>query len=343
MKSKLPVIMLSVVVLITATVWLTREKPSSRSDAAHGAQRLFPGLEQALNDITRIRVEHHGLVYDVTKKGDHWQLPGKGGYPVLFERVKPLLLGMALLEKVEPKTDRPKNYVRLGVEEPSVHTANTRIALYATADKPVASLIVGMIQAGLIAGGRDGIYARVSGQQRSWLLAGHLVLPQRPVDWVDRQFIHIKPKRVKRVTIIQPDGSRLVVEKSRQGAANYHVMNLPEGAALKQGVQVNPLARGLSALKMDDVFVHKAIQLPESTAVNAIYETWDGLRITAHTVEQDRKMLLWFDLADASGDNASVISDLHARLDGRVYQIPYPRAERLRKRLGDLVTHPVGQ
>ncbi len=342
MKNKFLVIILSVLALIAA-IGLSMRGKTLPPEEAVSAQRLFPGLEQKLDNITRIRVEHHGVVYDVAKSGDHWQLPDKGGYPVLFERVKPLLLGMALLEKVEPKTDRPKNYVRLGVEEPSMNTGNTRIALYTTGDKPVASLIIGVIQAGLIAGGRDGIYARVSGQQRSWLMAGHLDLPQRPVDWIDRQFIHIKPKRVKRVTIIQPDGGRLVVEKLRQGAANYRVMNLPEGAALKQGVQVNPLARGLSALKMDDVFVHKTVHLPESTAVSAIYDTWDGLEITAHTVEHDRKMLVWFDLGTTSGDGAAVLSDLHARLDGWVYQIPHSRADRLRKRFDDLVALPVGE
>lgn len=343
MKNKLLVIILSVLVLIAAIGLFSGEKKSSRPDEAVSVQRLFPGLEQKLDNVTRIRVEHRGVVYDVAKSGDHWQLPDKGGYPVLFERVKPLLLGMALLEKVEPKTDRPKNYTRLGVQEPSINTGNTRIALYTTGDKPVASLIVGVIQAGLIAGGRDGIYARVSGQPRAWLLAGHLDLPQRPVDWVDRQFIHIKPKAVKRVTIIQPDGDRLVVEKLRQGAADYRVMNLPEGSALKQGVKVNPLARGLSALKMDDVFVRQAIHLPESTAVTTIYDTWDGLEITAHTVEQDRKMLVWFDPGTTSGGGAAAFADLHARLDGWVYQIPYSRADRLRKRRDDLVTLPVGE
>ena len=156
MKNKFLVIMLSVLALIAA-IGLSMRGKTLHPEAVVSAQRLFPGLEQKLDNITRIRVEHHGVVYDVTKNNDHWQLPDKGSYPVLFERVKPLLLGMALLEKVEPKTDRPKNYTRLGAQEPSINTGNTRIALYTTGDKPVASLIVGVIQAGLIAGGRDGI------------------------------------------------------------------------------------------------------------------------------------------------------------------------------------------
>jgi len=325
---------------LMAGIWLlTGERQSPSEDSASG-QRLFPGLEQVLDDIRRIRVEHSGTVYDVVKAGDQWQLQDKGGYPVLFERVKPMLLGIALLEKVEPKTDRPKNYARLGVQEPAVDTANTRIELYTMADNPVASLIVGGVQAGLITGGKDGIYARVSGQPRAWLVAGHLDLAEKPVDWVDRQFTHIKPKTVKRVTIIQPDGSRLVVEKSRQGAPSYTVMNLPEGAALKQGVEVNTLARGLAALKMDDVFVHNAIHLAESAAVTAVFETWDGLRITAHTLKQDKKTLVWL---DTSMTAQATPARLHARLDGWVYQIPNARADRLRMRLDDLVESSVAE
>jgi len=345
MQNKLPAIILTALAF-AAGAWLWfGERQSSPDDSVSG-QRLFPGLEQQLNDISRIRVEHSGSTYEVVKKGDQWQLPGKGGYPALFERVKPLLLGIALLEKVEPKTSKPENYARLGVQEPAADTGNMRINLYLTGDTPVASLIVGGIRGGLIAGGKDGIYARVSGEPQAWLVAGKLDLPQAEVDWVDRQVIHIKPKAVQRVTIRYPDGDSLVVERSRQGAPDFTLVNMPEGAVLKDGIEINPLARSLAGLNMEDVLVRSEAGLPEAEAVAAVFETWDGLQVTAYTVEQGRKVFAWFDVGvtaldvtDLSGVRTTQTNDaeLRSRLEGWVYQVPGKRGDKLRAKLTDLI------
>jgi hypothetical protein len=349
MRGKLPAIILAALALLAGGwLWLGEHQSSTEDNVA--GQRLFPELEQKLNDITRIRVEHNGSIYEVVKKGDQWQLPDKGGYPVLFQQVKPLLLGIALLEKVEPKTNKPENYARLGVQEPSADTENTRFGLYSTDnDTPVASLIVGGIRRGLIAGGRDGIYARVSGEPRAWLLAGNLDLPQSPVDWLDQQIIQITPKAVKRVTIRQADGGSLVVERPRRGAPEFELLNMPQGAVLKDGVELNLLARGLAGLNMEDVLLRAEAGLPEAEAVAAVFETWDGLQITAYTVEQDDKIFVWFDVGVTALDvtdlskvrtTQSNDAELRSRLDGWVYQIPRDRGDKLRTRLEDVIESP---
>ncbi len=327
MHSKQLIIILVTLAVLTGAWLMFGERQPAPDDSVSG-QRLFPELEQKLNDTTRIRVEHRGSVFEVVKKGDQWQLPDRGGYPVLFERVKPLLLGIAGLEKVEAKTSKPENYARLGVQEPSADSANTRIELYA-GDEPVASFIVGGISSGLITGGRDGIFVRVSNDPRAWLVAGNLVPPEKPVDWVDRQIIHIKPKAVQRVTIRHPDGDTLVVEKLHKGVATYTVVNMPAGAVLKDGAETNLLARGLAGLNMEDVLVRSQAALPEAEAAAAVFKTWDGLQVTAYTVEQDDKIFIWFDV---SNDD-----ELRSRLTGWVYQIPRARGDTLRKRLDDMI------
>ena len=347
MQSKVLIIFLAALAFLGSAYLLMNEDQSPPDNNA-GGQRLFPQLEQQLNNITRIRVENGGNSYEVIKKNQQWQLPDKGGYPVLFERVKPLILGIALLEKVEPKTNRPKNYARLGVQEPSPDSGNLRLSLYTSGNDPVASLIIGGIRSGMISGGRDGIYARVSDQPRAWLLAGHLDLPQSPIDWVERKVIHIKPKEVRRVAIEQPDGSRLVIEKPRQGAPNYRLMNKPAGTTLKPGVDLNTLARGIAGLKMDDVLVRSQAEFPEAEAVAAVFDTWDGLRVTAYTVERAGNLFTWFDVGAVPLDMADLTkvrtthrtdAELRSRLADWVYQLPRRRGEKLRTRL-DAITTP---
>ena len=332
MQGKLPTIILAALALV-AGAWLLLGEWQPQSEDSVSDQQLFPLLEQKLNDINRIRIEHVGSVYEVVKKSDQWQLPDKGGYPVLFKRVKTLLLGIALLEKVEPKTSKPENHARLGVQEPAADTGNTRIELYATGDAPVASLIAGKIRGGLITGGRDGIYARVSGEQQAWLVAGNLDLPETQVDWVDRQIIHIKPKAVKRIIIRQPDDSRLVIEKPSRGAPGFAVMNMPEGVGPKNPSEVNALARALAGLKLEDIRARSPLSPLETDAVTAMFETWDGLQIRVATVEQDDRIWARFELA---GTTTTAADSLQTRLAGWIYQLPSSRASKLRVRLGDL-------
>ncbi len=343
MRSKTLVIPLLALLFLAGAYWLLSQRASPPEHRVE-EQRLFPRLATQLNDIERIRVEHGGNLYDVVKTAEHWQLPDKGGYPVLFERIKPLLLDITLLEIVEAKTDKAENYARLGVQAPSKKSDNTRLSLYAGAPAPVASLIVGGVRTGLMAGARDGIYIRLSGERRAWLVAGHLDVPQQPVDWVDRRIIHLKPKRVHRLTITHPDGDTLVIEKPYQGAPDYTVRNAPEGLVAKHHAQINPLARGLAALKMDDMLVRADAGLPQAEAVTAVFETWDGLRITAYTVEWNNAMFVWFDVAGAARDapdqppeDAQLDNDLHDRLEGWLFRIPRARGATLRARLTELM------
>lgn len=348
MQRRTPIIFLVAAVLAAGAAWLWVQGPLP-AEGSDADRRLFPGLEQTLNDINRIRVEQRGRVYEVSRTKQQWQLPGKGAYPVLFERVKPLLLGIARLEKVEPQTNRPERYARLGVGEPSADSSATRVSLYADGADPVASLIVGRVRRGLIAGGRDGISIRVSGTPRAWLVAGRLDLPQRPVDWVDRQIIHIKPKTVRRITIRHPDGDTLVVEKRHRGARNFVLVNLPQGAGLKQGTDINLLARSLAGLKMDDVLIRAETPLDKARAVTAVFETWDGLQVTAYTVEQGNQVFAWFEVEVAALEAADLygvrttqtdVRALASRLDGWVYRIPPSRATKLRTRLDSLIERP---
>ncbi len=330
--NKILIITLLALGLVTGGYYLTVKNPEP--DAQEGAgQSVFPGLEQQLNNITRIRIESGGETYDVTRTGDQWQLLDKGGYPVLFERVKPFLLAISRLEKIEPKTGKPENYARLGVQEPATGTGNTRIELYVAGNKRVASLIVGTIRSGLIIGDRDGIYVRVSGDSRAWLVAGNLKLPEKQVDWVDRQIIHIKPKMVKRLTILQPDNSRLVIEKSYRGAPGFSLVNRPEGVRPKRPSEINVLARSLAGLTIEDMRNRPPTDLSGTKVVTAVFETWDGLQVRVTTKEQNGQIWAWFDLA---GEIATMADDRQKKLKNWIYLLPSSRTAWLRAKLIDL-------
>ncbi len=315
--------------LLSISVYLYYRAPPG-ADASASGPLLFPELEQQLNTITRIRISREGNRYELERRAGKWLLPGNGNYPASHARVKPVLLDLARLTVVEAKTEHAEQYARLGVQTPAPGSDNTRIDLFSAQRTRVAALIVGRVRPGLIAGGRDGIYAREPDQARAWLLAGNLDVPQRPVDWAERRIIHITPKQVRRVTITHPDGTRLQVEKAYRGAPDYKLIATTSGdPALPPGGALNLLARGLAALDLEDVMPRTADRWNPKDAVQADYETWDGIRIKVYTLERQGHIFAWFDIDnDATG--------LGTRLDGWIFRLSRNRGEPLRARPGDL-------
>lgn len=332
--------------LFAAAAYLLLAHRQAATDTGEVAQALFPGLEEQLNSINRIRIEHRGSSYDIVRDGEQWLLPAKADYPVLFERVKQLLIGMALLEKMEAKTGKEQNYARLGVQEPAADTDNYRIEFYQSEAEPLASVIIGYIRGAMFAANRDGIYARRSGDTQSWLVAGNLQLPTKQIDWIDREIIHVAPKAVHTVSIRYPDGSVLELKKLKKGYANFIVSNRPEGSELTSQKDVNVLARGLAHLKMEDLFPRSQVKLPETDPVVTVYETWDGLRVTVYSVEEGGRILAWLEVGVAPLDvtdlvqartTANDVAAMQARLNGWIYEIPGNNAEKLRARLEDIL------
>ena len=74
--------------------------------------------------------------------GGHWVVVEKGNYPADEARMRRLLLGLADLTLVEPKTERPELFARLDLDDPS-NGKSTLVALQDRTGKTVAELIVG--------------------------------------------------------------------------------------------------------------------------------------------------------------------------------------------------------
>jgi hypothetical protein len=121
---------------------------------------------------------------------------------------------------------------------------------------------------------------------------------------------------------------------------------MPAGSVLQDGIKLNPLSMMLAGLNMEDVLIRSQAALAEAEAVAAVFETWDGLQVTAYTVEQDGKIFAWFDVAVAALDVTDLSkvrtlqSDddaLRSKLTGWVFEIPRSRGGQLRTRLADIV------
>src|SRR6266404_4455705 len=105
-------------------------------------ERALPRLDAKLGDLTWIRLSRGATKMDFAAVGGRWVIVDKGNYPAAAGKLRQLLLGLADLTLVEPKTERPELFARLDLDEPS--TANsTAVTLQDRTGQTVAGLIVG--------------------------------------------------------------------------------------------------------------------------------------------------------------------------------------------------------
>jgi hypothetical protein len=82
-------------------------------------ERALPGLAAKLGELAWVRLSHGTTKIDFAAIGGRWAVVEKGNYPAAPGKLRQLLLGLADLTLVEPKTERPELFARLDLNDPA--------------------------------------------------------------------------------------------------------------------------------------------------------------------------------------------------------------------------------
>lgn len=311
MNAKTVVIVAVVAVAFTAIAAVLVSRSRESTAAQEYGQKMFPELGTRANEVNGIVVNHGGVVMTVEKKGTAWVLAEKGGYPVKLGKVKEVVMGLAALKQLEPKTSKPERYAEIGVEDPPAQPVaapaidpadpnqmppeKSQAALVTLNDaggKGIVSAIVGKQRLT----NQPAIFVRKAGEAQSWLAEGQIDLPREMNQWLDTQIINLGRDRVKSASVKSgasgggAEGSALVVSKQKKEDASFTVEGVPEGRTLKTPTGGDSLAQGLGYLNFDDVAQGSTVAAPEG-AVPTVFEarTFDGMVVTGKVFEKDGK------------------------------------------------------
>lgn len=282
---------------------INRQRPLTGDEAANGL--LFDGLAAKVNDAAKMVITREGKSFTIEKRGEGWVLAEKGGYPAQFDKVKAALLGIAELSIVEPRTRDAAMYDRLGVEgAEKAGQGSTLVTVLDGSGATLASMLMGKESPGSM----DRFYARRASDANSWLVktaAGttRLDVPSDAMMWIVRDLPSVPRDRVKSVTTTHPDGEAVVISKQKKEDKNYTVEGVPAGRELSQPTAGNAPAGGLAFMGFDDVQPAAAVDFgavnaegkPLATA--ATFETFEGMTVTATTIEKDGKVWAKFQAA----------------------------------------------
>ncbi|MBO0735050.1 MAG: DUF4340 domain-containing protein [Alphaproteobacteria bacterium] len=330
----------SLILLASATVVLVALAVASLATSNGGAsrapsgERVFPALAARLGDVASVKVVRDGSTITLLRDGGNWRVAEKGNYPANAAKLSQVVLGMADLSLVEPKTQDAGLYPRLEVEDPG-KGKSTLVSVKDKTGAVLAELVVGRRRFDRLGGGNDGVYIRKPGERQAWLARGSLDPSGDISGWLDRRIVDISEQRIAKVTLTQPDGTRLVIGRAGPDA-KFAVEGAPADAKFKSDTIIAGPAKALEALDLDDVKPASAFAVPDKDVVTASFATFDGLTVNVRLLGSDKTSWIAISAAGSGAAEAEAkkIDDKAAQWS---YAIPAYKANVFKAKLADLL------
>lgn len=343
-------ITLAVIIAAVAAV----NQAGTPGDRFGETELLAPELAARINDVAAIRIASADETFTLTRAEDGWTIPEKAGYPAVFPRIKALIVGTAQAQRVESKTSRPENYPKIGVAGPD-SDGDSQGKLVEFLDPEGAAIFAVIVGNRKFAAGGQAAwtYVREPGDAQAWLVSKLPEVDDDPVDYVEKDVINISRGRIRSARVEHDDGESLRITREAPGQFDFTVTDLPEGKELTSAGAANSFGSALGSVTFDDVVSEGDIDL--TGAAVAVFETFDGLRVTVRTIQQDQdywaSVTTEYDetliveapedgvvvVPDAPEDTAAESARINQRVSGWVFKLPAYKARNLVTRLGDIV------
>lgn len=318
------------VLAVVAAFWLSAEQQTAPEPQA---QALVPGLEEAVNEVTALKVIGAGdATVAVLERGDQgWTVADKAGYPADLGKVRETLLALAQAQIVEQKTAKSDYYERLGVRDVNDSDA-TGIRIEIEGLKKTVALIVGKNADGI-----DGSYVRRVGEAQSYLVSGSLAIERDAARWLDREILDLPASRIQSLTLRHPDGGTVTVTNENQEQPAFTLTNLPEGRELSFETAADALAGALEGLTLQDVVPAASLDAGAHQPVEGEYRTFDGLVVRTRAFRVEDKNYVQFNVSFNEEGARTEAERLNARLGPWIYVLADYSYENVTQRLEDLL------
>jgi len=279
-----------------------------------GAALAFPGLAQRLQAAAKIEATRHDGTLEISRRGETWVLPAKGGYPVRQQKVRELLTGLTELRLTEQRTSNPEMLDRLGLEDPSrAGATSTLLRVLDAQGGVIAELVIGRRRVRTQGNVPESAYVRRPNESQAWLAEGRIPVDGDPQLWLDRDIANLPRERVRRVAIARSGQPPLVLTRAGDADAKLQLAE-PADAPPTEETALDEIGRAFEFLTFLDV--KPEAEIPGEALGEARFDLTDNLAIVVRPRKDGET--LWVTLAAEGDDEAA---RLNARWRGWAYQV----------------------
>ncbi len=304
---------------------------------------MFPRLVERANDAAKITYRTAMESAVIEFKDGAWRFTDRYGYPVATSNIRSVIAAVAALRKLEPKTDTPARYASLAVEDVTAELARSRELIVEAADGTVlASVVLGRTSGTMTFDPLGGMYVRVPGDARAWLVRGTVALPPSAVDWMERQIVHVPGPDIKTLQIKENGQLVLNTEKEtdQSGVSRYQLVPRDEKIQAADSA-VKQVASSVVSLQFEDLRPASMLQFPNNPR-ELIFTTFDGMTLSAEVAEIQGKTWARFKATAApNAAGAERARQISAATDGWLFQMPGFKAPAFNRPVAELTENKV--
>jgi hypothetical protein len=303
----------------------------------------LPGFAARVESMDRVEVLGAGAkpLVLIEKRDGTWRMPDRDDWPANQREVGSALFRLGQAKRLDAKTADPKRHARLGVEDVAAPEAKgTQLRLSGGEGEPVL-ITVGNNHPSL-----GGSYVRLGDEPQAWLLDEDIGPARSAPDWLDRRLLDVPMARIDVIRVAPADGRAFRLSRVDD---RFSIDGLPPAAMASPDVG-NATGGFTDQLALDDV----ARDAGAPATQVAVFESFDGLRITVAAWKQDggtwarlaveldeARAREWFAKAQPAAA-AKRLADLQSQVDtwrqafdGRQFLLPPHKAEGLMRSRND--------
>lgn len=310
-------ILTGVVLLLTAAMYNIRYQSG---DQEYIGSLWLENLD--INSVTRIDVTGPGSMPQVTleRRPEGWGVVQRQHYPANVGTIRSLLLDLSEAKLLERKTRDPAQHAQLGLGGiERLEAKGQQVALHSAGGTR-------SVRIGANPDGRSATYVRKADDDQGWLVDRTFTIPDEPRRWLDPELLDIGMEHIRRMEVVHPDGERIEGQRAEEAAdVKFTVVNLPEGAMLKNEYALNRMASAIASLSLEDVMPASQAEVYLEDAARAWYELYRGysLEVRLFPVDVERYARFAVHLGeDMSDEDRTRASMLARHLEGWAFRVP---------------------
>ncbi len=300
-RSFYKLLFLSLFSLVAATgVWILTPDHSTK---AFFGEPLLPELMEKINTVEVISIEHGGQTLTFVHNADgDWTLMEENGYPADKDRIRNLLIGLAHLEKIEPKTALPEFYTDLHVEDNTAEKSQSYLVTLLNADgEQITSLLIGKKISGITWDGQ-GYFVRFPNNARSWLVRGNVDATGDKLSWLPVRILPLVKGRTASVTLVDGTKTREIVYKRSDPDMPMQVFFMSDSHFMISRNFIDTMEKALTSFDFSGAIKRPADLENDPPFTSVMIETIDGLNIFMflYLIDSQPYAAVSFDFSDTA-------------------------------------------
>lgn len=290
MNKQFSVLAVIAILAVGLGVWLSQ----SPSKNTFESELLFSDLQNFANQLDSVEITNaQGVLFSAKKLGENWLATfdtEQPVYPISQVKLAAFVDTMMRLKLVEAKTNKPKNFIRLGLQSIDSDDSLATLVTFKSTDQSWQVLVGNKVTLG------EGHYVLKSGGAQSWRTDKTVGLPIDKFSWLKQPILPFEEQDINSVSRV--DSLNWQIIKSASG--DFQLVDLPKDSALEYDGILKSVVSNLTSLNFESLLAKDDFTQPSTLLTQLEVITADNSIFQVMVSEIDGKHFVNFSSSEES-------------------------------------------